>query len=307
VIRSLFITIFLPTIVIVAACGLWACERPQDPGTVAGEEIPEMDVFLVDIRSDGAVPTLGPPRNVTSRPGYDNQPVFLPDSAGFLFTSWVDMQADTCRYDIGTEAIERVTASTSGEWAPALTPDGQGFTISRDEPEGYQRLWRFPMSGRSLGVVLRDVTGAGYHTWVDSDTIALYMLAEPPQLALVDVDTEERRIVASGVGRCIQRVPGRRELAFVDKSNPEAWVIRYLDLETMRTSRAVPATAGSEDFAIGIDGSILMGEGARLFRYPSGGSDWELLGDWSHLLSGSITRIALSPTGRHMAIVVKES
>jgi hypothetical protein len=277
VIRSLFITIFLPTIVIVAACGLWACERPQDPGTVAGEEIPEMDVFLVDIRSDGAVPTLGPPRNVTSRPGYDNQPVFLPDSAGFLFTSWVDMQADTCRYDIGTEAIERVTASTSGEWAPALTPDGQGFTISRDEPEG------------------RDVTGAGYHTWVDSDTIALYMLAEPPQLALVDVD------------RCIQRVPGRRELAFVDKSNPEAWVIRYLDLETMRTSRAVPATAGSEDFAIGIDGSILMGEGARLFRYPSGGSDWELLGDWSHLLSGSITRIALSPTGRHMAIVVKES
>jgi len=62
-----------------------------------------------------------------------------------------------------------------------------------------------------------------------------------------------------------------------------------------------PGTESSEDLTIGIDGSNLMGEGARLFRYPSGGSDW------GHLLSGSSTRSALSPTGRHLAIVVKES
>lgn len=284
-----------------------ACDRARDAEAGIAEKMPEMDVYLVEIHGDLDRPGFGEPRNVTARPGYDNQPVFLADGSGFLYTAFVDGQADTYRYDIADDSIHRVTASTAGEWAPALTPDGSGFTISRDEPEGFQRLWRFPMDGRSPRVVLRDITGAGYHTWVDDGTVALYLLPEPADLVLIDVATEDRRVVASNVGRCVLPVPGRRELAFLDKSDPDSWVIKYLDLETLEVTRRLPAHGQREDFAFAGDGSILMGSGGRIYRNRPGTEDWEILADWEDRLPGMITRIALSPSGSHLAFVVWEN
>jgi len=283
------------------------CDGPKDTEASMVDTVPEMDVYLVELSGDPDQPVFGEPRNVTARPGYDNQPVFLPDGSGFLYTAYVDDQADTYRYEIADGSIHRVTASTAGEWAPALTPDGAGFTISRNEPEGFQRLWRFPMDGRSPKVVLRDITGAGYHTWVDDHTVALYLLPEPAELVLIDVRTEERRVVARDVGRCIQQVPGRREIAYLDKSDADAWLIRYLDLETMEFTRSLPALDEREDFAFAADGSILVGREGRVYRNRPGTDDWEVLADWEGRLPGGITRIALSPTGRHMAFVVWEN
>ncbi len=283
-----------------------ACDRPEDVDAPSAEMMPEMDVYLVEISGGLDRPVFGEPRNVTARPGYDNQPVFLPDGSSFLYTAFIDDQADIYRFEIADGSIHRVTASTAGEWAPALTPDGAGFTISRNEPEGFQRLWRFPMDGRSPKVVLRDITGAGYHTWVDDHTVALYLLPEPAELVLIDVTTEDRRVVAKNVGRCIQRVPGRRELAFLDKSVPDAWLIKYMDLDTMQVTRAVPALDMREDFAFAADGSMLVGRDSKVYRNRPGTDSWEVLADWDGSLPGSITRIALSPTGRHMAFVVWE-
>ena len=66
--------------------------------------------------ADGA-PLYGPPRNVTNRAGYDNQPLFLPDESGFLFTAFIDRQADTYLYDLESGTVQRVTATVGeGGW-----------------------------------------------------------------------------------------------------------------------------------------------------------------------------------------------
>jgi hypothetical protein len=292
---------------IVASLLTSACGRFEEnlPGV---ESLPETDVYLVRVNDEDGVPVYGVPLNVTNRTGYDNQPLFLPDESGFLFTAFVDNQADTYRYDLASASVHRVTATPAGEWAPALTPDGQGFTISRNESgEVFQRLWRFPMDGRSPRVVLRDVTGAGYHTWVDADTVALYIVAEPPELALVDVPAARRDVIAVDVGRCIHALAGGRELLYVDKSDPERWLIRQLDLTTMGTVGNVPALRGREDFAVQADGSLLMGDDRRLMVNRPGGDRWEVLADWTGQLPGEITRISISPSGKYLAIVIRES
>ena len=61
------------------------------------EIAPDTDIFLVDTRQDGDLIILGDPVNVTDRPGYDNQPSFLPDGSGFLYSAITDRQADTYR------------------------------------------------------------------------------------------------------------------------------------------------------------------------------------------------------------------
>ena len=39
---------------------------------------PATDIYLADLRVAQGRVTVGPPVNVTVRPGYDNQPFFLP-------------------------------------------------------------------------------------------------------------------------------------------------------------------------------------------------------------------------------------
>lgn len=293
--------------VVLLVAGTAACSQESPAWSPEQGGLPETDIYLAGLAQVREGLRLGAPRNVIRRPGYDNQPVFLPDGNAFLFTVYADDQADTYRYEIPGARIIRVTATPAGEWAPALTPDGLGFTISRAELEGFQRLWRFPMDGRSPRVVLRDITGAGYHTWVDEHTVALFVSGEPPLLRLVDSRSEEGRTVATHIGRCLQTVPGTRTLAFVDKTDPGDWRIRYLDLDTMEDIGSIPARRGNEDFAILRDGSILMGEGPRMFRHRPDSTEWDLVADWSDMLEGEITRIAVSPLGNRIAFVVRTS
>ncbi len=280
--------------------GLTACSpRSEQPM----EEPPDTDIFLVDTSVDGGDLVFGEPVNVTRRPGYDNQPYFLLDGSGFLYSVVTDRQADTYRYDIAAGESTRVTASTASEYSPTPMLDGVSFSTVRRESE-FARLWRFPMNGRSPSLLVRDVIGLGYHTWIDDETVAFSIGGEPSELRIVDIPTGKERVVATNIGRCLQRVPGSGELAYVDTSDGQRWWIRYLDLATGENTLSIPARSDNQDFAIGSDGSILMGEGQRLYRIQPGASDWELVADWSFQLDGDITRISISPTGQHMAIVV---
>ncbi|HXJ31465.1 MAG TPA: hypothetical protein VNG35_12540, partial [Gemmatimonadales bacterium] len=73
-----------------------AAAPPGPPGT---------DIWVADLTiRDGRV-NVGKPLNVTARPGYDNQPAFLPDGSGFLYTRiGADGQADMWRYDFATHS-----------------------------------------------------------------------------------------------------------------------------------------------------------------------------------------------------------
>src|SRR5687767_716 len=77
---------------------------------VAQTAPPSTDVFVAPLLVRDGVLTLGPLTNATSRPGYDNQPAFLRDGSGVLYTSiGADGQADIYRYDLRTRAVSRVT------------------------------------------------------------------------------------------------------------------------------------------------------------------------------------------------------
>ena len=51
---------------------------------------PATEIFLAPLTSNGGKVTVGRPINITNNPGYDNQPQFLADSSGLLFSSQRD-------------------------------------------------------------------------------------------------------------------------------------------------------------------------------------------------------------------------
>ncbi len=93
---------------------------------------PATDIYLAELRVSHGRASVGAPVNVTGRPGYDNQPMFLPDGRAFLYTSIrEDSQADIYRYDIARATSSRVTATRESEYSPTPLPDGTGFSVVR--------------------------------------------------------------------------------------------------------------------------------------------------------------------------------
>src|SRR5690242_7351918 len=104
---------------------------------------PGTDIWVADLTMHGGRATIGKPVNVTARPGYDNQPAFLPDGSGFLYTRiGADRQADIWRYDFATRAARAVTATRESEYSPTLMPKSGGISVVRVEQDSTQRLWR---------------------------------------------------------------------------------------------------------------------------------------------------------------------
>src|SRR6185295_10668318 len=83
---------------------------------------PDTDIFLAPLTRDGPALSVGSPVNITSSPGYDNQPFFTPDGRQVLFTSIRGgaTQTDIYAYDLTGKNTVRLTATAEGEYSPTV-------------------------------------------------------------------------------------------------------------------------------------------------------------------------------------------
>jgi hypothetical protein len=255
---------------------------------------------------------VGEPVNITGRPGYDNQPAFLPDSDALLYTSiGEDAQAEIWRYDIPTRRRERMTHSSELEYSPTLLPGGDGFSVVRVEADGRQRLWRFEADWTGPRLLAPDVEPVGYHAWIDPTTVALYILGageeQPSTLEIFDLRQGTRRPVARAVGRSIAAVPGRREVSYVDMDRADGWWIAVLDLATSTRRALVETLPHCEDYAWTPDGTLLMPCGSGLYRFEPASAGWQRIAEFEGRGLRELSRVAISPDGRWLALVGADS
>jgi dipeptidyl aminopeptidase/acylaminoacyl peptidase len=274
---------------------------------------PDTEIFLAALSTANGKLTVGAAVNITNSPGYDNQPSFTPDGQSILFTSvrGGGTLPDIYRYDIRTRQTSRVTATPEGEYSPTITPDGRHISVVRIEADGTQRLWRFTLEGRRPELVLAGVKPVGYHAWVDDHTLVLFVLGKPATLQLADTRAGTAEIIASNIGRSLQRIPGGRTISFVERetaaegNGPPALWIRELDPATKRVTPLVRAVAGATeaDCAWTPDGMLLMAQGSALYGWRRGDSDWTRMADLDALGLHGVTRLSVSPRGDYLALV----
>ncbi|MFN2329386.1 MAG: TolB family protein [Chromatocurvus sp.] len=150
------------------------------------------------------------PRNLTNRPGYDNQPFFT--SAGsLLFVQMEGERTDLWQWNPESGTSTRLTATPEqSEFSPTPIPgNGGGISYTRSPTDTSGRLWRMPQAGAAAEIVFSDIGPVGYHAWFDADHVALWLLQDPSVLQLVELDSQQTRTLATGVGRSPQSVPSR--------------------------------------------------------------------------------------------------
>lgn len=272
-------------------------------------QLPNTDIWLLDYSASKDSETLKNPVNITNRDGYDNQPVFSPGGGYILYTSIRgDKQADIYKYCIKTKKTGRFTKTATSEYSPTYMPDGKSISVVMVEKDSTQRLWKFPIKGGKPSLILDRVDSIGYHTWINKDTLALFVLTQPFSLQIADKKAQNPVTVSTNIGRCFKLVPNQNALMFVNKTD-NGWFFKTLHLKDLKIlsdvmNEDIPTIEGSEDFIFTKSG-LMMCKGAKIFSYsPVNGQNasWHEIADLSSFGINNITRIAISNDTKRIAI-----
>jgi len=286
-------------------------------------QLPNTDIWLLDIKATKDTIILSNPVNITNRAGYDNQPSFSPDGTYILYTSIRDeKQSDIYKYDLKTKQITQFTnTSATSEYSPTFMPDGKNISVVMVEPDSVQRLWKFPLKGGAPSLVMDKVDSIGYHCWINKDSLALIMITEPPTLVTVNTKTQFPREYRKrypddslSYGRCITYSKRFKSLFYSWQRKPYEYCIsNSLTDHTPKTeckTKPSPHMYGeTQDFALwelkdfplyvfGVKSQLLI-----LDDFLTG--DLVTIMDYKDLGIKNITRIAISPDGTKMAIVAE--
>ncbi len=291
-------------LVILLACAAAAF----GPAAIGSQAAPGTDIFLADLDLTSSPPTVGPPRNLTDRAGYDNQPHFEPEGGGLLYTSQRDEQTDIFRVDLSSGTHTQITATPESEYSPNVVwPNHDEMSVVRVESDGSQRLWAFQRDGTAPRLILPDVAPVGYHSWNRYGSLILFILGEPPTVQLANLYDDTTRTIAQDVGRSLQARHDPDFFSFLHRDG-DRWQIRLVDPSNGAIFELVEALPGSEDLAWTPDGRLLMAAGSQLFiRDPFKDDDWVLAADLSAVRITSITRLAVSPSGDQLALVAGDT
>lgn len=264
---------------------------------------PGTDIYLVKLAINSSRMSFGAPVNITDRDGYDNQPSFSPDGRFVLYTSNRGGQTDIYRYDIAAGSTGQVTRTApESEYSATVTPSGNRFSVIQVEADSTQRLWQFKLDGTQPTLVLTDIKPVGYHAWGDDSTLALFVLGRPSTLQIADTRTGQAKIVAYNIGRSLHKIPTRHAISFTHRV-PEFW-IKEIDLDTYTVRPRIQLLEGSEFYAWTPSGTVLMGQGAKLFSWdPESAEGWREIVDFAGAGVNGISRLAVSSTGEWLAIV----
>ena len=288
--------------------------QPAPRRQPAAQAPPDTEVYLAPLKIVNGSIEVGQATNVSNSPGYDNQPFFTPDGSALLFTSvrGGGTQTDIYRYDLAAKRIAQVTSTAESEYSPTVTPSN-ALSVVRVELDGNstQRLWQFTQAGTDPKVILDNVKPVGYHAWANDRILALFVLGQPATLQLADTRDGIARIVATDIGRSIQRIPGTgetREISFVQRErsgDAVKLVIKKLNVTTGEITVLTPAVDGATeaDIAWTPDGTILMVQGGTLYAWRAGQSGWKPIVELQRLSLSSVTRLAVSSRGDLLALV----
>lgn len=269
----------------------------------------DADVYIADLHWESSgLPAIGELTNLTRRPGYDNQPYFVPDGSGLWYTAIDehDGQADIWRYDFSTRMVTRVTLSNpESEYSATPLPDGSGISAIRVEADSTQRLWRFDGDGANASVVLDNVAPVGYHAWVDETTVVMFILGDPPTLQRADTRSGRAEVLAENIGRSIQAIPNSFDISYVQRHEDGSTTIMRLPGDGSAATDIVEGVEGGDFHAWTPNGTLLMAHEAIIYaRSLDAEGGWQPIADFSGLHI-DISRLAVSPDGSQIAIVAE--
>ncbi|MEN8186995.1 MAG: hypothetical protein ABFR05_07695 [Bacteroidota bacterium] len=269
------------------------------------------EIYLFDLFESDSTIVIANPVNISQNKGYDNQPFFLEDGSAILFASMRDGQSDIARYEIEGNFRTWITDTKANEFSPSIYPRNKKFfTCVRMEDDGTQLLYKYAYKNKEPEVLIPDLK-VGYYVWVDKNKVVSFVLGDEVTLQVSNFKHKIKYPIQQNIGRSLNKIPvklsvGDKLISFISKSH-EVSEIYAINPVTSESVYIVDAVEGSEDMVWTPQGSILMGKDDKIFKFRSNkDNEWTQILIDSDIVLKNITRMAVSPDGKKIAIVVEE-
>ncbi len=269
------------------------------------------EIYVFDLVENDSVIRLSNPVNISSNPGYDNQPVFTEDGLQVMFASERAGQTDIAQYNLSEGYRTWITNTPDSEYSPAPYPKKKKyFTCVRLNQDETQYLYKYAYKKKPPEIMLPELR-VGYYLWFDEKMLVTFVIGDVESLQVSNFKYDIRYPIEKNIGRSLQKIPaaarewqGKMSYISLEHGSPEIYAID--------PSKSVPiyitdALDNSQDLVWTRSGSILMGNETGLFRFRADLSeDWLPVIIESDLPVEGISRLAISPNGKKIAVVVKE-
>lgn len=271
------------------------------------------EIYLFDLVKTENSYLLKNPVNISNNKGFDNHPSFSEDGRSILFSSVRNGQMDVAQYDIFDDYRTWLTDTPlSNEFSPQSYPKKKKyFTAVRQETDGTQLLYTYSYKNNKEPEILIPNLKVGYYLWLNAKSLVSFVIGDIETLQVSDFKNKIKYPVQKNIGRSLQKIPFKMDIgsdlfSFISKDHeePEIYAINPKTSDVKYLTDPLP---DSEDLAWTIDGSILMGKNDQIYKLkPGEDKNWTPITIESDLPLKNITRLAVSPNGARIAVVVEE-
>ncbi|HLV91698.1 MAG TPA: hypothetical protein VKX34_01140 [Aequorivita sp.] len=263
-----------------------------------------LEVYVFDVFPSYVGLELLNARNVSNNEGYDNQPSFISNEA-LVFAGNNNGQTDISEYNFNTKIKRWVNLKTEGgEYSPQKFPSSEDIAAVRLDENGLQRLYRYGAESGKPSVLIEDLQVAYFAFYNDQKILATVLNNDELDLTMIDLQSKSVDTLFTDAGRSIQRIPNTKTMSYtlVNENN-------YLDLYVLDIA------SGDSYFITGLpmevndyiwlnDTQILIGKGSDIYMYDTlGEAEWHRVASVSEYGIKNVTRMAISPDGKKLALV----
>ncbi len=275
--------------------------------TAINGQMPTTNLLLFELRANEEVVLLNNPRFLTAfnQEGYNNQPFFIDDNSLLFTSNYKDVQhTDIYEIQLANSTLRRLTATSESEYSPIMNNRDNLTVISQsvsEDGDPSQYLWSFdPERKINEGPIINSIKNVGYYCWLNDHQVALYLVSDPNELILYDLESGQQKHISYRVGRSLKK-DADGNLIYLHKVGDSLSYRKY-NLSTAQSSYIISAIGLQEDFEILPNGDLICSQEASLYRLKRGGK-WTLLKDLSTMGVRKITRIAVN--NNKIALVVE--
>ncbi|WP_296320624.1 nuclear transport factor 2 family protein [Winogradskyella sp.] len=258
--------------------------------SLASAQQPNTEIFLFDIAVENSGYNFSNGKNISNNEGYDNQPSFVNDNQ-IVFASTRKGQTDIVSYRTNYSTKTWINYTEGGEYTPLKIPNKHAVSAVRLDKDGKQRLYSYNLSNGESTELIEDLVVA-YYTWFNEDIIVSSVIEDQKlNLFVTNLQDGRSRKYQENVGRSFHKIPNSNLVSYISKEN-ETWTIKSLDPISGATKVLANTLSGSEDMCWMINGDILMGKDAKLYKLTlNKDKDWKEIADFSDYGITKITRI----------------
>lgn len=266
------------------------------------------EVYIFDISPSYSGMELLNARNVSNNEGYDNQPSFISNET-LVFAGNNNGQTDISEYNLNSKIKTWVNQETEGgEYSPQKFPSNDDIAAVRLDKDGKQRLYRYDSETGKSSEIIEDLEVA-YFAFYNDDLILATVLADDKlDLVMINLTNKTVETLFRNAGRTLQRIPKTSYMSYSLINEDRNLDVYMLDMNSKENYFVSELPIGIQDYVWINDTQILVGSGNKLYMYDTlGEPEWNRVASLEDYGIKNITRMAISPNGKKIALVVEEN